>query len=546
MTKKFNLLFVFSAVIVFICIGNEVENAENPGKSLVNAYSRATDHSNHSSSRLHSRRHSHNKEIVKPLFDVKRFFPVSLQLTNPQLFGELQNYINYHHRDVVLADPDFCNRSYVVATYACPQQIGNHFHEFLNGFLGSFLTNRTLLWAFCERKPCKVDNLNDCDEVMTRHNWMLSHNDFVTQYNTKNCGWKGGSNPFELVTMGFRAFTEEFIMCCGIDLLDTILPIINFGNHELHQFSSLSLPNARLRPHSKYLAKLLFRHGEDYAYGVLLRSSFQIKSFIIERNNELIANHLKTYYKHQLQQNEKQEGKENYESEIEPFYISVHLRHATNTDTKDLQDNNGYDCLHKILPKFYSVLQMIPPHSNETPTSDASSSTSSLVVSSNSSTAKRPCVILLASDRSQTLEYWSTHKVINNKINCTVIKTNHSKSHTEWTEHGPFTGEIAVSDIDLLSRGDIVLGSSYLMTKLQNMVSSFSLLISELRATNGREYSASFRSRFLPECEEAIAAARTPKALFKDHKLDCKKIIEWPVGLHDACPYANQTFESLK
>jgi hypothetical protein len=538
---KFNLLFLFFfAVSVINSVCNEVGSADNVGNDLIPVNSRSTVHLNHSSGRLHSRRHSHSKETVKPLFDIRRFFPVSTQLRNPQLFGELQDYINYHHRDVVLADSDFCSRSYVVATYACPQQIGNHFHEYLNGFLGSFITNRTLLWAFCERKPCKVDNLGDCDEVMTRHSWILSYNDFVTQYNAKKCNWKGGSNPFELVTMGFRSFTEEFIMCCGIDLLDDVLPIINFGNHELHQLASLSLPNARLRPHSKYLAKLLFRYGEDYAYGILLRSSFQIKSFIIERNNELVANHLKSFYRYQqlLQQSDKQEQET---SEIDPFYISVHLRHAVNTDTKDLQDNNGYDCLHKILPKFYPILQMIPLHRDDTPVTDTSS-----VVAASSSTTKRPCVILLASDRSQTLEYWSTHKVINNKVNCTVIKTNHSKSHTEWTEHGPFTGEIAVSDIDLLSRGDIVLGSTYLMTQLQNMVSSFSLLIAELRATNGREYSTSFRSRFLPECEEAIAAARIPKPFFKDHKVDCKKIIEWPVGLHDACPYANQSFASLK
>ena len=458
--------------------------------------------------------HHHSQQ---PLFDIRRVFPHKTVENDPPLFDAMQKYINEHHKDVVINDPNFCNRSFTYATYACPQAMGNHMHEFLNGFVGSFITNRTLVWTFCERKPCRVDVLSDCDEVVTRHPWILSYNDFVKAHQDHKCSWP--NTPYELIGQPFRGYVEEIAMCCGIDKLENAIPIINFGNHELHQFYSLSVANARLLPISKERAHLLFRHGEDYGYGVMLRSSFQIKSFIIERNNELIRKHIE---EHQL---------------VNPFFISLHLRHATNTDTKDLQDNSGYNCLHKILGKFNSVLQLLPPPSD---------SPDFHQYHMEDEKKKRPCVLLFASDRPESIDYWGKWKVINNKINCTVLTTNHSKSHIQWTEHGPFTGEIAVSDIDLLSRGDILLGSSYLMAKLANLVSSFSLLIAELRATNSLEYSINFKSKWLPECEEVIGAARSPRSMFHDHRLDCRQIVEFPVVLHDACPYANQSFPPIR
>jgi hypothetical protein len=462
---------------------------------------------------------THQKKI---LFDVRRVFPTETVKNDAPLFDALQNYVNDHHRDAVINDPNFCSRTFAAATYACPQAIGNHMHEFLNGFLGAFITNRTLVWSFCERKPCRVDVLSDCDEVMTRHSWILSYQDFHKAWQDHKCEWK--DTPYELISQPFRGYVEEIAMCCGIDELDTVLPIINFGNHELHQFFSLSVPNARLRPIAKQRAHTLFRHGEDHAYGVLLRSSFQIKSFIIERNNQLIQEHL---MKHSL---------------VNPFFVSIHLRHATNTDTKDFQDKNGFDCLHKILPKFYTILEQIPSSEG----GESAAAVTSTENKDNQNNQKRPCVILFASDRPESVDYWQTSKLINNKINCTILTTNHSKSHTQWTEHGPYTGEIAVSDLDLLSRGNIFFGSSYLMARLQNLVSSFSLLIAELRATNGLEYSTSFKSKWLPECEEVTGAARSARSMFRDHKLDCQKIVEFPVVLHDACPYSGQKFELPK
>ena len=43
---------------------------------------------------------------------------------------------------------DLCHRKYLVATYACPLQIGNRMHEFLNAFAVAVISDRTLLWQY--------------------------------------------------------------------------------------------------------------------------------------------------------------------------------------------------------------------------------------------------------------------------------------------------------------------------------------------------------------------------------------------------------------
>lgn len=469
---------------------------------------------------LHHKLGSHheirNHAEPKHTFDVRRVFPSSTALNDPKLFDELQVYINQHNQDVVKTDPDFCHRTFVVGTYACPHTVRDHMHEFLNSVIGGFITNRTLLWRFCDRHSCKVDNLGDCDAVLTRHSWILSYADFLKIWEERRCSWS--NVPFELIGRSSKEYADEIAMCCGLDRLNHIIPIINFGNHDLHQFFSFYLPNVRLLyPNARYRAKLLFRVSEDYGYGIMFRSSFQVKSFIIEKNNQLIQNHLKRYY-----------SSLSLESQP-PFFISIHLQQVTKTEIEDNENSRAYHCIHAIIPKFYKLLQMM----------------------NDNTTSLRPCVILFSSNNYDSVEFWNRWKVINNKVNCSILTAHHSKSPPR-TEHGSSTSEMMISEMmisemDLLSRGDIFIGSSSLTSsKIQNFVSSFSLLIAELRATNGLEYSTSFFSMWLPDCISVLGAARNPKKMYIDHKLDCKKIIETPVTLHAACPYSNETFTPLK
>ena len=67
-------------------------------------------------------------------------------------------------------DEELCksDRKFVVAVYSCPTQIGNRIHEFLNAFAGAIVTNRTLIWKFCDRYSCQ-QNKQLCDPYLQLH-----------------------------------------------------------------------------------------------------------------------------------------------------------------------------------------------------------------------------------------------------------------------------------------------------------------------------------------------------------------------------------------
>ena len=65
------------------------------------------------------------------------------------------------------ADIALCrsNRSFIIGIYSCPQQIGNRVHEFLNAFAAAVVTNRTLIWKFCDRPACSNKAI-DCSPFL--------------------------------------------------------------------------------------------------------------------------------------------------------------------------------------------------------------------------------------------------------------------------------------------------------------------------------------------------------------------------------------------
>ncbi len=130
---------------------------------------------------------------------------------------------------------------------------------------------------------------------------------------------------------------------------------------------------------------------------------------------------------------------------------------------------------------------------------------------------------------------------------CTTITSNHSRSHVAWSEHGPFTGQIAISDIELLSRSDIFIGSSYGNAQLRNIVSTFSMIIAELRATNGKSrISGGVKSIWLPFCHETIGARHHHKELMTNPSFQCGNSAtrkEGQLMVPIQCPYWNKTDE---
>ncbi len=82
-------------------------------------------------------------------------------------------------------------------------------------------------------------------------------------------------------------------------------------------------------------------------------------------------------------------------------------------------------------------------------------------------------------------------------------------------------------------------GSSYAIPMMMNIVSTFSMLMAELRATNGREHAIDVKSRFLPHCKTVTGARHQPHEVYNgvDYQCGDSKQIMLPIE----CPYWNRT-----
>ncbi len=422
---------------------------------------------------------------------------------NKELFHELTKYIHQHGRDSIINDVgSICTRKYAIGTYSAPEQIGNNMHEFLNGYLTAFVTNRTLLWQYCDRRPCKVNPYGKCNELVPRLPWIMHIGELWDMWKDQNCSepW----NIHGLTTMWQRDTAEEIAMCCGVDNLT--IPIIYFGTFQQHEYFSLHLPQARLSETSRRRAQLIFRQGEHVGYGILLKSSFHIGKQIVEDNNQLIRKHIA-----QIQQNI---SHPNYvvslsvRNEHEPFFISLHLRHAhLASQSRIIQDDRGLTCLLSLIAKYRNNIMK-----------------------------DRLCIILFSTDRTETYEYIRTLPP-EELGNCSVLTTDHQGHHIQHSEHGPYVGDIAVRDVELLSRADLLIGSIYNTPKLSLWSSSFSLLIAEFRSMNGRPYSISIPPVFTANCDVVIGSRIVPKDIYTNSSITCTAANQPGVNLPAECPY---------
>lgn len=419
-----------------------------------------------------------------------------------------RTYQVMHNADTVLRDRNFCNRRFIMSVYACPQAVGNHMHEFLNGYAAAIVTNRTLLWKFCDRKPCKVDFESDCNEVLERFTWMPSFDQFRHSWKENNCTESPEVLP--LISPGERHRADEIFMCCGIDQLDKFV-VINVGTHEMQEMRGVSHPNALLLNSTKARIQTLFSFGADFLYGILFRTSFRFQPRLVKANDALLRNDLphlvysaiNQHHHHQQPLQMQHHLKANHSKSNHPFIIGVHLRHSgTTADVEHIWDTYGISCVNDMLRALNHSRDM---------------------------NLHRPCYILLASDRNQSLNYWRE----SSEIYCKIITSEHTKSHTEWTEHGPFTGEIAMMDLELVSRAsDVLIGTGYDTNLLRNFGSTFSLLIAERRASSGLRNSLRHPARLIPKCVEPSGNRFLPKPMYLNPKFTCDRG-EIPV----VCPY---------
>lgn len=389
-----------------------------------------------------------------------------------------------------------------MGTYSAPEQIGNHMHEFLNGYLAAFVTNRTLLWQYCDRRPCRQNPYAKCNELLPRLPWMMHIGELWQLWKEHNCTEPGGI--YTLTNIYQRDTAEEIAMCCGMDNLS--MPVIYFGTFEQHEYYSMYLPQARLLDESKRRAQILFRSGEHVGYGVLLKSSFHISRQITEDNNVLIFKHITS-----IQQNSSHPHHRTaltVRDENDPFFISMHIRHAhTAVQSRIVQDDRGLTCLLKLISRYQDTIMK-----------------------------DRLCIVLLSTDRAESFEYFMSLP-IEALGNCTIISTNHEGNHVQRSEHGPYSGELAVRDVELLSRGDLFIGSIYNTAKLSLWTSSFSNLIAEFRAMNGRPHSFHIPPVFTATCDGVVGSRIWPKDIFTNASMTCAAVNMPGVSLPADCPF---------
>ena len=115
------------------------------------------------------------------------FFPI---LNGFEWDSFIKSYQMFHDMNAIKNDPNICDRNFVIGTYACPSMVGNHLHEFMNAFAGALITNRTILWSFCTRKPCLTDDEETCGLYLKRSPWIAHYKEVLDIWKSKGCDSK--------------------------------------------------------------------------------------------------------------------------------------------------------------------------------------------------------------------------------------------------------------------------------------------------------------------------------------------------------------------
>lgn len=299
---------------------------------------------------------------------------------------------------------------------------------------------------------------------------------------------------------------------------------------------ALSHPSARLSSEAKKTADLLFAKGEDYGYGLLFRMAFAFTPLVVQQNNKILEAKLRDVTS-DLKKTVRMTGAPEAAQQDKFIFFGLHLRHSKTRDING-SDFGEIGCLERLMN--FSNISFADP-------------------------ASPSCIVLVATDRQQTLTRIDEST---RSLGCIAITSNHTNAHQAYGEHGPFYGEIAMTDIELLSRSGFFVGSSY--TNFGNMLSTYSMVISGLIATQaeglGRlplsllsrlerggldnrsrgestanifmanstsSFPSSKNFRWLPTCGSAVGARYFPEAMYIEPKnFKCESVL-----LPQICPY---------
>lgn len=347
----------------------------------------------------------------------------SSHITGFQDLTLITKYIIQHNKFTILKD--LCDRNYVIGRYACPMSVGNRLHEFLNGLAGAIITNRTILWEY--KYKWLVPSL--CHSHFTRYDWIASAEEMLPKIQKCKGSSKDLSHPSSsIIHFHNRTKAEASLVCCGLDEIPN--QIIDFGTLERQEMFALNYSGSKLSSMNRNRTNLLFIHGPDFTYGLLMRFSFEFTPITIESNNRVFESI------GLLSGSSSMKNSSDIQTRLLPSVsnsilnlpisrkiISMHIRHSRVKDTGS-NTKMEEECLLKVMKNITTILSKT-----------------------------EPCVVLLASDREPTIQRLTRFLT---SIDCHVVTSSRngsSSSSVSKGEHGPWADSfVSLLDIELLSR----------------------------------------------------------------------------------------------
>ena len=207
--------------------------------------------------------------------------------------------------------------------------VGNHLHEFMNAYAGALITNRTLVWTFCVRKPCLTDDEETCSLYLHRAEWIPHLKSVQEKWKAEGCVGKLSGTPEhkQVVTFRHRYAAEKILACCGIERVKAAF--LDFGGMDRREMFAMSLPSADLSPSGKNVARIIFKKGEDRGYGLMFRSVFYFTSLIKHQNEGILLDTYKRLGTKAVVESGNP-GKILHGESV--YQIGIHIRHSNNKD----------------------------------------------------------------------------------------------------------------------------------------------------------------------------------------------------------------------
>ena len=225
----------------------------------------------------------------------------------------LDEYISWHSRHAMETFSSNQASSFAVGVYSCPHQLGNRMHHFLNSFLWSILTNRTLVAKYYTRETClapkfggnhfdqricqNANTAQDCAKYLQlRTDWILSLEEDHLENNNMNSNFPfdvkhwtrlsfwtthSQSTPPGRGVLPFASASSQKELRdqrpIDLPLYKIRYPVVVFPPM-LGQSSALTRPDMRHEllstAYARQTAQTLYQYGADFLYGLLWEAAF--------------------------------------------------------------------------------------------------------------------------------------------------------------------------------------------------------------------------------------------------------------------------------